>query len=91
MSIDLSPLRIVDPIPTLDQFGGIITPGLGAPAQQVDRMGDRWSWSYSTPQVDMEPEGRRWAALLVRARKTRGRMPIVQKDFIVGVMHPPRL
>lgn len=84
MTVDLSSFRFNDAGPMLNEFGGTITPGLGAPMQRVDRIGDRWSWRFATAPVAIEPEGRLWASLLTRAKKTGCQVPIVQADMNVG-------
>ena len=48
------------------RLGGVMRSPLGA-AQRVLRMGSRWSMQVVTPSMPIEPDGRRWAALLTRS------------------------
>lgn len=89
MSVDLTQLHIVsDAIMALD-FGGMMPSALGGSTSRFGRMGDRYAAQVSTPQMRVEPEGRRWAALLLRARKEGGIVRIHQPDFQVGAPGNP--
>lgn len=84
MSVDLSPLRLSAATPSLIDFGGVITPPLGGPAQRIERLGSRWSWEFTTPPVRVEAEGRQWAALLTRAAREGAILPVPQPDLVPG-------
>lgn len=81
MSVDLSALPIASAVPTLIEFGGVLTPSLGGPAQRVDRLGNRWSWQFETAPMLMEPVGRRFAALLGKAKREGALIKVPQPDF----------
>jgi hypothetical protein len=89
MSIDLTELRISgDDILPLD-FGGLLQGPLGGPADRLERQGDRYSANVATPRMYIEPDGRRWSARLLRARKEGGIVAIHQPDLKVGAPGTP--
>lgn len=57
--------------PRLIDFGGELTPGLGAEVQRLNRLGNRFAIELELPPVREEPEGRILAAKL-RLAKTQG-------------------
>ena len=81
MSVDLSALPIASAVPSLLEFGGVLTPSLGGPSQRVDRLGNRWSWQFETPRMLMETEGRRFAALLTMAKIEGALIAVPQPNF----------
>ncbi len=84
MSVDLSELRLRAAPPALQEFGGVLTPPTGGVVQTIERVGTRWAMKFETPQVDWEPEGRRWASLLSQARREGARVPIPQPGLAIG-------
>lgn len=89
MSIDLTDLQINgDEIMPLD-FGGLLPSALGGATERIERLGDRYSWSGSTPPMRIEPDGRRWSARALRARKEGAILEIHQPDFSVGAPGTP--
>lgn len=69
--IDLSAIPLMASPPTVVDFGGTLTPALGGPVQHIDRVGTRWAFAFTTPQMPVEPDGRLWASRCARA-KTEG-------------------
>jgi hypothetical protein len=89
MSVDLTALEVNgDEIMPLD-FGGFMPSALGGSTSRFGRMGDRYAAQVSTPLIEIEPDGRRWAAKLLRARKEGGVVLIHQPDFRVGAPGNP--
>ena len=83
MSVDLTALPIADREPELLDFGGILTPPLGGPAQRIDRPGSRWAFDFVTPPMSAV-DVRKWSALLSRAKAVGGIVRITQPDVEVG-------
>jgi hypothetical protein len=82
--IDLTGLPIASATPRLVEFGGLLTPALGGPVQRIDRMGSRWAWRFESAPMNIEPEGREWAARIVRAKREGARLKVSQPDFLAG-------
>lgn len=89
MAIDLSelPLRRIKPVPF--RHGGVIRPALGGTATRVDHLGSRWSFEYETPPIPIEPDGRRWGALLDAAEREGAIVSIFQPGLQVGLPGNP--
>lgn len=84
MSVDLTDLRINgDSIMPMD-FGGLMTSALGGPTDRIARLGSRYMAEISTPAMRIEPDGRRWAARLLRARRDGGIISIHQPGLKIG-------
>ena len=81
MSIDLSGLPIASAVPSLIEFGGVLTPSLGGPSQHVDRLGNRWAMQYQTAPMALEPDGRRWAAKLTLAKRQGALLKVSPPNF----------
>jgi len=84
LAVDLSALRIATATPLVVEFGGVLTPALGGPIQRIDRVGSRWAFAFETPVMDVEPDGRRWAARLARAKREGALIAIPQPDLDIG-------
>lgn len=57
--------------PSLMDFGGFLTPGLGAEVQRLDRMGNRFLISVTMPPAPSHDKGRILVSRLIRG-KTEG-------------------
>jgi hypothetical protein len=57
--------------PSLQDFGGFLTPGLGGSVQRIDRMGNRFSVSVTFPPMQSKDKGRILISRLLRG-KTEG-------------------
>lgn len=89
MSVDLTELKISgDQIMPLD-FGGLMPSALGGATERIDRLGNRYMVSVDTPSMQIEPEGRRWSARLLRARREGGIVEIHQPDLKTGAPGTP--
>lgn len=83
MSIDLTELKINgDEIVPLE-FGGLMPSALGGATERIERLGNRYSAVLSTPAMRIEPDGRRWSARLLRARREGAIVELHQPDFNV--------
>jgi len=82
MSIDLTalPIRAATPMPY--RAGGVQASALGGAILQVDRMGDRWSFQFETPMMQLEPDGRQWQALFDQAERAGAIVRVVQPGFV---------
>lgn len=89
MSIDLTDLRISGDAITPLEFGGLLPSALGGATARVERLGDRYSAEVTTPPMRIEPDGRRWSARLMRARKEGGIVEIHQPDLNIGAPGVP--
>lgn len=87
MSVDLTGLKINGDEIMPVSLGGVIE-GLASDEYQ-ERMGDRWAAQVSTPAMRIEPDGRRWAARLLRARREGAIVEIHQPGFNVGTPGTP--
>lgn len=86
MSVDLTSLNIsADSIMPLD-FGGLMSSALGGATDRLDRLGSRYMAEQNTPPMPIEPDGRKWSARLLRARKEGGIVAIHELDL--NVMAP---
>lgn len=89
MSIDLTGLKIKgDEIMPLE-FGGLMLSALGGATERIERLGDRYSASASTPAMKIEPDGRRWSARLLQARKVGAIIEIHEPDLAIGAPGTP--
>lgn len=70
--------------PALLFFGAQLTPSLGGPVQQVERMGSRFRLSVTMPPM-RGAMARQWVARLVRGKSAGVRMPFPLLDFKPGV------
>ncbi|UAK23676.1 hypothetical protein [Sphingomonas nostoxanthinifaciens] len=70
--------------PTLTDFGGVLTPPLGGPAQKLNRMGNRYSLDIEPPTVATEPDGRIYAGLLSMALTQGGLFAFPQPGLAIG-------
>jgi hypothetical protein len=87
--IDLTAARQRCPAPSLIDNGGELRPFLGGVSQRLDRGGSRHSVVVSFPAMPIEPEGRRWIARLVRAKREGGIVAFPQVNFDVGAPGSP--
>ena len=71
-AIDLTRLRFQEAEPIPRRFGGTNGSPFGGSEEQVDRLGDRWSFRFVTRPYAREAEGRRFEALLRQAEKAGG-------------------
>lgn len=82
-SIDLTGIKITsDQLVLIDRSGA--QQGLGASMLQVDRPGARWAIVVNTPAMEMEPHGRRWQALLLKAKKRGALLRIEEPGLNIG-------
>lgn len=70
--------------PALLFFGAQLTPALGGPVQQVERMGTRFRLSVTMPPM-RGATARQWVARLVRGKSAGVRMPFPLLDFDPGI------
>jgi len=70
--------------PRLLDFGGVLTPPLGGASQKLNRLGDRYGLAPEMPPLRTEPDGRRWVALLSRARREGAIFAFPQPDLVIG-------
>lgn len=89
MSVDLTVLKLLSAPPSLMEYGGLLTPALGGPVQRIDRLGTRWSVAVETPPMEMEPDGRKWSALITRAKKQGALIAYPLGDFNPGAPGAP--
>lgn len=83
------------PMPTdaqmfLRDFGGTLTPFLGGPEQQINRLGTRFGVRYTMPPMDGQ-EAREFVARLTRGRSSRVLMPWPVTDFDPGSPGAPKV
>jgi hypothetical protein len=88
-AIDLTGLPEHDSQMIPVEFGGVVQSPLGGAAMNLRRLGDRWSMQVTTAALPMEPDGRRWAARLTRARRCGAVMPIELEGFAPGLVGAP--
>lgn len=89
MSVDLTDLKVSgDAIMPLE-FGGLLPSALGGATARIERLGDRYSVQVSTPPMKVEPDGRRWSARLMKARREGGIVEIHQPDLNIGAPGSP--
>lgn len=62
---------------------GNVAQGSGGANFGIDRLGTRWAMVVSTPAMPMEPDGRRWGALLVKAKRRGAILAVCQDGFDV--------
>lgn len=82
--IDLTgiPIHAMRPVPV--RLGGVVRSALNGVAQNIDRLGSRWSFAVQTSVMAVEPDGRTWASLLDLAARQNGKIAIRQPGFVVG-------
>lgn len=83
-SIDFTGLPIASAVPTPFSFSRWRRPGLGGAITYQGRLGDRWSFTFRTPLMPIEPDWRRWSALFDDAERLGGVFDIPQPEFSVG-------
>jgi hypothetical protein len=88
-SIDLTELSIRDDEIVPFEFGGLLPSALGASSDRIARLGDRYAARVTTPAMHIEPEGRRWSAKLLRARRLGAIITIHQPGFNIGAPGAP--
>jgi hypothetical protein len=89
MIIDLTDLKINgDEIMPLE-FGGLMPSALGGATERIERLGDRYMANVGTPMMRIEPDGRRWSAKLLAARKVGAIVEIHQPDLAIGAPGTP--
>lgn len=71
------------------EFGGLMQGPLGGSSDRFERMGDRYSAMVTTPAMLIEPDGRRWAARLMRARREGGIVRLHQPGLRIGAPGTP--
>lgn len=81
MSIDLTGIPIASVVPSMIEFGGVLTPSLGGPSQRVDRLGNRWAMEFQTAPMRMEPDARHWAAQLALAKREGALLRVSLPNF----------
>lgn len=87
MRVDLSPLANRSFRVRPQRFGVIL--GSSGASLQIDRLGDRWAADIETAARYWEPHGRRWSALLHKARRLGGSYPVEQPGFKPGAPGAP--
>lgn len=91
MAVDLTgiPVRAAEPI--LQEFGGLLVPAMGGPVQRIERPGSRWGLRVETQLMDVEPDGRRWASRIARAKRAGALIEIPQPGLAIGAPGAPRV
>jgi hypothetical protein len=89
MSVDLTDLKVSGDAIVPLEFGGLLPSALGGATARIERMGDRYSVQVSTPPMKIEPDGRRWSARLMKARREGGIVEIHQPDLNIGAPGSP--
>lgn len=84
MSIDLTDLKIFGDEIVPVEFGGLMQSALGGATERIERLGDRYMAAVSTPPMRIEPDGRRFSARLLKARKVGAIIEIQQPDLNIG-------
>lgn len=87
MSVDLAELHINGDELIPLTMGGLME-GFTSD-DYMGRMGDRWAAQVTTPAMHIEPEGRRWSARLLRARREGAIVKIYQPDFDIRAPGSP--
>lgn len=87
--IDLTDARVADASLRLIDNGGELDPVLGGPSQRLDRLGTRYALDIRVPYWRIEPDGRRWASRLRRAKQLGARFAVPQVEFNVGAPGSP--
>lgn len=91
MAIDLTGIPIRSAEPILQEFGGLLTPAMGGPVQRIERPGSRWALQIETPPMPVEPDGRRWASRIGRAKRAGAVIEIPQPGLVIGAPGAPRV
>ncbi|MDX3884024.1 MAG: hypothetical protein QHC65_06355 [Sphingomonas sp.] len=71
-------------VPSLLDFGGVLTPPLGGAAQKLNRTGDRHKILVRLPPMRSEPKGRIYAARLRHAQREGAIIRFPQDGLIIG-------
>lgn len=87
--IDLTAIPLMAAPPEVQDFGGLLTPPLGGPTQRIDRVGTRWQFNFSTPQMPIEPDGRLWASRLARAKTEGALVWVPEPDLVFAAIGTP--
>lgn len=72
-------------------FGGFLTPGLGARVQRLDRMGNRFKVALSWPPEVYGKRGRVLVSRLISGKTEGMRVEFVQPGFKIGAPGTPRV
>ncbi|HEX8415314.1 MAG TPA: hypothetical protein VF637_15745 [Sphingomicrobium sp.] len=88
-SVDLTGLRIDSATPAPLTFGGVQRPATGGAVTRIQRMGSRWSFTFTTPPMPIEPDYRIWSAQFDRAENDGALMRILLPGFSVGTPGSP--
>ncbi len=89
MSIDLTGIPIRSMIDRSQDFAALLSPPLGGPVQRIERPGTRTTFVVTTPFMDVEPDGRRWAARLKAAKREMATLTIEQVGLAIGAPGSP--
>lgn len=88
MAIDLTGLPLLRAVPAPFRLGGTVRGALGH-SQQINRLGDRWTWEIETPAIEWEPDGRLWSARLTAALRAGALLAIPQPRLPIGPVGSP--
>jgi hypothetical protein len=88
-SVDLTGLPIAAATPMAVKFGGVQRPATGGAITRIHRMGSRWSFSFVTPEMNIEPDHRLWSAQIDRAQDDGALIEIYQPDLVIGTPGNP--
>lgn len=69
-------------------YGGVLSPPLGATDQRVNRNGNRWALRIQMPLME-EPEAGLWVGALTRGQRYGVRLPLIQADVNIGIPGSP--
>lgn len=87
--IDLTDLNCATASPSLMDWAALQEPALGGVTQRIARLGSRYAIDFTSPPLRIEPEGRRWIALLQQAQRSGARLAFPQVEFVVGTPGSP--
>lgn len=82
-AVDLTSLDYEEVLPGAYSFGRILRPQTGGALQRIDRLGNRWQFTFRTPPMPIEPDGRRVSMLLHRAVRDGGIVRVRMPGFDV--------
>jgi hypothetical protein len=71
-------------VPFVQDFGGTLTPSVGAQTQRLNRLGTRYGLRVTMPPLESRREGRVWVNRLVRGMQEGARMEYPLLDFNPG-------
>ncbi|MGZ8333751.1 MAG: hypothetical protein ACXWUZ_11485 [Allosphingosinicella sp.] len=77
--------------PAYVDFDGLLTPGLGAAVQRIDRMGNRFKAALSWPPEVYGTRGRILVSRLISGKTEGLRVEFVQPGFRIGSPGAPRV